>query len=120
MNEEIEACTDEERSTSTDYSASFDIDPEQQIPSTVQFTMHAKPLSSPMEINTKLTSDHRTDSDYPTSFLDVSSASAQVVMPAGNDHHDHCNILHLSFVYAFGRNPDPRIVVMSILRLLRE
>ena len=49
MNHYVEACTDEERSRTTDCSASMDIEPGQQIPSTVEFATHAEPLPSTME-----------------------------------------------------------------------
>ena len=55
--------------------STMDIEPEEQIPSTVQFTTYAEPLPSTMEINTDSTSDQTTDSDGSTSFMDVSSAN---------------------------------------------
>ena len=36
----------------------MDIEPEQQIPSTVEFTMHAETLPSTMEMNAESTMDH--------------------------------------------------------------
>ena len=97
----------------------MDIDSEQQIPATVEFTTYAGPLPSTMEIHAESSKDRGTDSDDSTSFMDVSSANAQVIIPADNDYHDHCNILYLSFVHAVGGNPDPRIVMMLRMRLLR-
>ena len=120
MNDHVEAYSVvEERSTTTDYSVSMDIEPEQQIPSTVELTTYVEPLPSTIEMKTESTMDLRTESDESTSFMDVSSAYAQVIMPAGNDPRDYCNVVDISFVYAFERNPDPRIVMMPLFRLLR-
>ena len=109
MNDYVEAYADEERSTTTDYSVSMGIDPEQQINSTIEFTTHAEPLSATMEINAESTRDHRTDSDDLTSFMDVSSANAPVIMPVDDDHRDYYNILRISFVQAFRRKITHRI-----------
>ena len=92
MSDYVEACTDEERSTTTDYSASMDVEPEQQIPSTVELTTYAETAPSTMEIKAKSTMEHETESDDSTSFMDVSSANAQVIMPAGDDQ---CCMLYL-------------------------
>ena len=60
----------------------MNIEPEKQIPLTVEFTMHAEPFPSTMKLNTESTMDHRTENDDSTSFMDVSSANAQIMMPA--------------------------------------
>ena len=108
MNDYVEAYTGEERSTTTDDSVAIDIDPEQQIPSTIEFTTHAEPLSSTMEINTESTRAHRTDCGDLKSFVDAASSNAQVLKPADDDHRDYCNILCIPFV--------PRIVMMSLMK----
>ena len=78
MNDYVEAYTDEKRSTTTDDSVTMYIEPEEQIPSAVHFTTYEEPLPSTMKINTDSTSNQTTESDGSTSFMDVSSANAQV------------------------------------------
>ena len=119
MNDYVEACTDEERSTTTDHSVTMDVEPEEQIPGTVHFTTEAESLPSTWDVNADSTGDQTTENDSSTSFIDVASAKAQVTTPADDDYDDYCNISCLSFVYAFERNHDTRIVTLLLMRLLR-
>ena len=53
MNHYIQAHADEEMSTTSDCSTTLDMHVEEQIPSTVEFETHAKPLQSTMGIKTR-------------------------------------------------------------------
>ena len=121
MSDYVEAYTDDDRSTTTERSLAMDDKPDEQLTSTFEFQTDddAQQLPSTMEMHMDSTGDYNTESDAAASIAGGSSSNEQVETLADGDYNDYYHRLYLAFVYAYGPNPNPRIVMLLLMRFFR-
>ena len=120
MDSYIEAYEDKEMSSTSQHAFTRHDQSDDQLPSTVEFQTNtdgdAEQLASTMKVYTESEDDDLTESDNSTSSMVTSFAIAQFQMLWGHLY----DMMYVIMVYAYGPNPDPRVVMMFLMRIFRD